>query len=74
MSKSVAYVDIEGADQESLSWYYEIGNRLENLFSLLTGASLALETVFIYRGEESAYVNATRSNHIKTFDPRRCIW
>jgi hypothetical protein len=48
ISKSVVYVDVENPQIESLSWYYQIGNRLENLFSLLTGASLALETFFVY--------------------------
>ena len=43
-----------------------IGGRLENLFSLLTGTSLALETAFIYRENENAHVepegvNASRS-------------
>jgi len=74
ISRSVAYVDIESAEPESLIWYYEIGNRLENLFSLLTGASLALETFFVYRGEESGYVNSKRNSHVKDFDPRDCVW
>jgi hypothetical protein len=74
ISKSVAYVEVGTPDPESLTWYYEIGNRLENLFSLLTGASLALETLFVHRGEESAHVNAKRNNHIESFDPRECVW
>jgi hypothetical protein len=74
ITKSVAYVDIECPQPESLIWYYEIGNRLENLFSLLTGASLALETFFVYRGEENGYVNSKRNSHIEDFDPRECIW
>ncbi len=74
ISKSVAYVEVGRPDPESLSWYYEIGNRLENLFSLLTGASLALETFFVYRQQESAHVHAKRNDHMKAFDPRECVW
>jgi hypothetical protein len=29
------------------------GNRLENLFSLLTGTSLRMETLFLYRGSKA---------------------
>ena len=73
ISKSVAYVDVESSTPESLTWYYEIGNRLENLFSLLTGASLAWETFFVYRGEENGHVTAKRRNRVKAFDPRECV-
>jgi hypothetical protein len=74
ISKAVVYVDVENPERESLTWYYQIGHRLENLFSLLTGASLALETFFVYRGEDSGHVNAKRSNRIRPFDPRECVW
>ena len=70
ISKSVAYVDVESPEPESLAWYFEVGNRLENLFSLLTGASLELETLFVYRGEENAHVNWKRISHPTEFDPR----
>jgi ApeA N-terminal domain 1 len=73
ISKSVAYIDVESPTAESLLWFYEIGNRLENLFSLLTGASLAWETFFVYRGEENGHVTAKRRNRVKTFDPRECV-
>lgn len=73
ISKSVAYVEVESPEPESLIWYYEIGNRLENLFSLLTGASLAIETLFVYRGEENAHVNAKRNSHVKAPDPFECV-
>jgi hypothetical protein len=73
MSKSVAYVDVESPTPESLIWYYEIGSRLENLFSLLTGTSLALETFFVNRGQENGHVTVKRTNRIKAFDPRECI-
>jgi len=74
ISKSMAYVDVESPEPESLIWYYDIANRLENLFSLLTGASLALETFFVYRGEENGHVNSKRTSHVKDFDPRDCVW
>jgi hypothetical protein len=74
ISKSVVFVEVESPLPESLIWYYQIGNRLENLFSLLTGTSLALETLFVYRGEESGHVNSRRSNHVRPFDPRECVW
>ena len=74
ISKSVNYVDVESPVSESLTWYYQIGNRLENLFSLLTGASVALETFFVYRGDDNGHVNAKRSNRVRPFDPRECVW
>jgi hypothetical protein len=40
---------------------------LENLFSLLTGASPGIETFFAYRGMESGFVNSKRNSHIKGF-------
>ena len=73
MSKSVVFVDIENPSSESLLWYYETGSRLENLFSLLTGASLTLETFFIYRDDDSGHVALKRKHRIKAFDPRECV-
>jgi len=74
ISKSVVYVDVETPLPESLIWYYQTGIRLENLFSLLTGASQALETFFVYRGEESAHVNFRRKKYVRPFDPRESVW
>ena len=74
ISKSVVYVDVENPIPESLTWYYQIGIRLENLFSLLTGASQALETFFVYRGEDSGHVNSRRSDYVRPFDPRESVW
>jgi hypothetical protein len=73
ISKSVVYVEVENPSEQSLVWYLDIGNRLENLFSLLIGTSLALERVFVYRGEDSAHVNAKRHKHVRPFDPRDCV-
>ena len=73
LSRSVAYVEIGSPVAESLSWYHYIGNRLENLFSLFTGTSLALETIFVYRGEDSGHIIEKCSNHARRFDPRECV-
>lgn len=73
LSRSVAYVEVANPNPESLSWYLEMGNRLENLFSLLTGTSLAMQTMFVYRGEETAHVNMRRNSAPGTFDVQDCI-
>src|ERR1035437_1084854 len=53
LTSPVAFVKVTPPEPESLSWFVGIGNRLENLFSLLTGTSLGMETLFIYQGEHS---------------------
>ena len=73
LSKSVAYVEVENPVSECLSWYLDMGNRLENLFSLLTGTSLALETLFVYRGDESGTVITKLNNRVRRFDLRECV-
>jgi hypothetical protein len=73
LSRSVAYVEAETDAPESLSWYLDVGNRLENLFSLLTGTSLALETMFVYRSEESGTVIAKRNTHVERMDLSDCV-
>jgi hypothetical protein len=73
VSRSVAYVEVRPENPESLSWYLDVGNRLENLFSLLTGTSLALENLFIYRGDENGAVISRRDRHARRFDPRECV-
>lgn len=54
--KTVAIVEITPPEPESLSWFMETGNRLENMFSLLAGTSLVMETFFIYRENKSGAV------------------
>ena len=71
--RSVAYVQIETPGGESLSWYLALGNRLENLFSLILGTSLALETMFVYCGEENGHVIQKRNNYGKPFKPFECV-
>jgi hypothetical protein len=74
VSRSIPLIEIEVPSAECLSWYLEVGNRLENLFSLLTGSSLALETVFVYRGEESGHLHVKSSKRVRPFDPRDCVF
>ncbi|MGA2905389.1 MAG: HEPN domain-containing protein [Candidatus Korobacteraceae bacterium] len=73
VSRSVPFVEVENNEKESLSWYLDVGNRLENLFSLLTGTSLTMQTMFLYRGEESAHVNLKRRDRPGTFDFLDCV-
>jgi hypothetical protein len=73
LSKSVAFVEVRSARDESLSWYLHVGSRLENLFSLLVGASQAMETVFVYRGDTSGYVIQKRNGRAESFDPLDCV-
>ena len=60
LTSPVAVVEVTSPEPESLSWFAEIGNRLENLFSLLTGTSVGMETLFIYR--ESKVVRSSGSS------------
>jgi ApeA N-terminal domain 1 len=71
--RSVPYVKIGSPEGQCLSWYRDLGNRLENVFSLLTGASLALETLFIYRGEESGQIIERRMSDRTSLDLRNCV-
>lgn len=54
--KTVASVEVTPREAESLAWFMDTGNRLENLFSLLAGTSLVMETFFIYREDKSGAV------------------
>ena len=73
VSRSVAYVEVQGRAGEPLSWYLNIGNRLENLFSLLMGTSTAIETMFVYRGEESGRVITRKNSQPRAFNPLECV-
>jgi hypothetical protein len=75
VTRPVAFVEIQSTEPESLNWYFDIGNRLENFFSLLLGASLAMETMFIYRDDEAGHVVAKRRRVVEkvgVFDSVRC--
>ncbi|ADV84444.1 HEPN domain-containing protein [Terriglobus saanensis] len=56
VTKTVAIVEVTPPEAESLAWFMNIGNRLENLFSLLAGTSLGMETFFVYREDKSGAV------------------
>lgn len=56
LTKTVASVEVTPPEAESLAWFMDIGNRLENLFSLLAGTSLVMETIFIYQEDKSGAV------------------
>lgn len=73
VSRSVPQVEVASAGAESVSWYRHIGNRLENLFSLLTGTSIALQTMFLYRGEDSGHIVERRATYAKRFDRLNCV-
>jgi hypothetical protein len=66
-TNSVVYVEVKPMASESLNWYLKMGNRLENFFSLFTGASVAVESMFIYRDQENAHVNVGHDKHSTRF-------
>jgi len=73
LSRSVASIEVESPGPESLAWYRRIGGRLENLFSLLTGGSLAMDTMFVYRGVESGHLITKRTGSVRHFDRLQCV-
>ncbi len=73
LSRSIASIEVQSLNPESLAWYRRIGGRLENLFSLLTGGSVAMDTLFVYRGDESGHVIAKRTGSVRHFDPFQCV-
>ena len=75
LTRPIAFVEIESSETESLNWYLSVGNRLENFFSLLLGASVAMETMFIYKGEDSGHIVTKRKRVVEklgAFDCVRC--
>lgn len=72
ISRSVVSIEVKYSDPESLDTYRIVASRLENLFSLLTGGSVALDTLFIYRDEESGHVITKRLNPRSHFDRMQC--
>ncbi|HEY1902190.1 MAG TPA: HEPN domain-containing protein [Terracidiphilus sp.] len=73
ISRTVPYVEVESEQPESLKWYRELGNRLENVFSLLVGSSLAIATMFVYCDKESGRVIEKRHRHRTPFQPFDCV-
>jgi len=75
VTRPIAFIEVRSAQPESLNWYFAIGNRLENFFSLLLGASLAMETLFVYRDKEAGHVVSKRRRVVEkmgVFDCVRC--
>jgi hypothetical protein len=73
-TRPVPFVEVESDGARSLSWYLDTGNRLENLFSLLIGSSVALETIFINKGpEESGSVVSKRNQVLGKFGVFDCV-
>ena len=60
------------AEPKSIRWYLELGGRIENLFSLLLGVSIRLESVELIRGEKSGAV--LRADRSKKQPIDRNIW
>jgi len=73
LSRSIASIEAESPSPESLAWYRRIGGRLENLFSLLTGGSVAMDTLFVYRGDESGHLITKRTGSVRHFDRLQCV-
>jgi hypothetical protein len=61
-------IEVTPPEPETLSWFWEMGNRLENLFSLLTGASLGMETFFIYHGDKSGILIRKQHDFVKPYN------
>ena len=73
-TRPVPFVEVESDGPRSLSWYLDIGNRLENLFSLLLGSSVALETIFVNKGpEETGSVVSKRNPVLGKFGVFDCV-
>jgi hypothetical protein len=47
---------------------------LENLFSLLTGGSIAMETMFVYRDGESGHLTSKRLSPARRFEQLQCVY
>lgn len=73
VARSIVEVEVGTREPESLSWYLDVGNRLENLFSLLVGSSLTMQAMFVHRGEESGTVIMKRHNNPQPFDMLACV-
>jgi len=68
LTKTVAIVEVTPPEAESLSWFIGTGNRLENLFSLLAGRSLLMETLFVYREDKSGAVIRKQHAFVEKFE------
>jgi len=66
--KPVVFIEVTPEKCESLSWFLGTGNRLENLFSLLTGTSVGMETLFIYRGEQNGTIIRKQRSVVRPYE------
>jgi hypothetical protein len=73
LSRSIASIEVESPNPESLAWYRRLGGRLENLFSLLTGGSVAMDTLFVYHGDESGHLITKRAGSVRHFERLQCV-
>jgi hypothetical protein len=73
LSRCIASIEVQNPNPESLAWYRRIGGRLENLFSLVTGGSVAMDTLFVYRGDESGHLITKRPRSVRHFDRLQCV-
>ena len=74
LSKSIASIEVQSPNPQSLTWYQRIGGRLENLFSLLTGGSVVMDRLFVYRGDESGHFIVKRPSSVHHFDRFLCVF
>jgi hypothetical protein len=65
--KTHVVIKVTPAGLETLSWFIDMGNRLENLFSLLTGTSLGMETLFVYRGDKSGILIRKQHDFVEPY-------
>jgi hypothetical protein len=75
LTRPIAFIEIASAEPESLNCYLMTGNRIENFFSLMLGSSVAMETMFVYRGEDSGHIVTKRKRvveKLRAFDCVRC--
>ena len=68
LTHTVGFIEVLSSEKQSLDWYLHVAGRLENLFSLLTGTSLALDTMFVYRDKQSGHINQKRNSTAGEFD------
>jgi hypothetical protein len=72
ISRSVVSIEVKYPNPESLDTYRTVAGRLENLFSLLTGGSVSLDTLFIYQDEQSGQMITKRPSPRSHFDRMQC--
>jgi hypothetical protein len=64
---------IEPSQPQSLDWYLQLGYRLEHVFSLLLGTSVALKTVAIEHENKTGWLVRRRNHKTEKADPAAWI-